>query len=194
METVMALRKFTSGRGYEWQCERCLAMHERSTTKCSTATFRIRLEGSQGAGGGKEVLRFADDVVKVDGEGNGKGGVLFINSRVAVCTPCEPRRAHDPHGKVVAKGSCSGRRPTDDGKLRDAPEDSCFVLVLNPSGIEGLDLGEATHLIKTEPIAREDKERQAEARGRRLGASPIPPPRPTGALRLLAPWPLKTRS
>ena len=34
-----------------------------------------------------------------------------------------------------------------------------------------MDLGEATHLIKTEPMAREDKELQAEARGRRLGAS-----------------------
>ena len=43
--------------------------------------------------------------------------------------------------------------------------------MLNASGIEGLDLGEATHLIKTEPITRRDKEQQAEARGMRLGSS-----------------------
>ena len=48
---------------------------------------------------------------------------------------------------------------------------SCFVLVLNQSGIEGLDLGEATHLIKLEPMRREDKEQQAEARGTRMGGT-----------------------
>ena len=72
-------------------------------------------------------------------------------------------------------GSCNGKRPASsaDGRgLIPAPAGSCFVLILNASGIEGLDLGEATHLIKTEPMARRDKELQAEARGRRLGAAP----------------------
>jgi hypothetical protein len=88
---------------------------------------------------------------------------------VAAKEPGQRRQTHDPCGKVIAKGSCNGKRPTKRDAFIPAPPGSCFVLILNASGLEGLDLGEATHLIKTEPIVRHDKEKQAEARGRRLG-------------------------
>ena len=65
-------------------------------------------------------------------------------------TPGSTRQLHDPCGKIEAKGSCQGKRPAQPAEFIDAPSGSCFVLILNASGIEGLDLGEATHLIKTE--------------------------------------------
>ena len=107
---------------------------------------------------------------------------MFIGDKVAANRPGQGFRGPplftdttngaDPIGSIIAMGSCNGKRPAlaaDGRRFIPAPAGSCFVLILNASGIEGLDLGEATHLIKTEPMARRDKELQAEARGRRLG-------------------------
>jgi len=178
-ETATALAKFRSGCGQYWQCAKCGAVHSDATPACATATFRIEIEGAIGASA--EALCFITDVDKVNGTPgpNGQtqyaieeGATIFIGNRVVVRRPGQPGREFggDPVGRVLAKGSCNGRRPTSPAELLPAPAGSCFVLVLNASGIEGLDLGEATHLIKTEPMAREDKELQAEARGRRLGS------------------------
>ena len=171
LETALAIAKFRRGRGAYWQCAHCGEVYEEATTGCKTPTFRVALEATDGQSVAT-VVRFGLDVVKVDHTGCPESSqTVFIDNRVVLCTPGQRRQIHDPYGKVIAKGSCHGKRPTAPSAFIPAPADSCFVLILNASGIEGLDLGEATHLIKTEPIVRDDKERQAEARGRRLGAS-----------------------
>lgn len=170
LEAAIAIDKFRRGRGHYWQCAQCGEVYEAATKACSTSTFNIRMEGQAQGAPHQEVLRFISDVEKVDSTGQREASqTIFIDNRVAVCTPGQRRRLHDPYGKVLAKGSCNGKRPQR-AELLDAPEHSCFVLVLNASGIEGLDLGEATHLIKTEPMARADKEQQAEVHTPRSNA------------------------
>ena len=66
-----------------------------------------------------------------------------VASWLGAAAPGRPRRVHDPLGKVTAKGSCQGKRPTAPDGFIPAPEASCFVLILNASGIEGLDLAGA---------------------------------------------------
>ena len=151
LETAMAIAKFRGGRGSYWQCASCGEVHEEATPLCATSTFRIRLEGPPVGNppAPKEELRFVTDVEKVDGNGARLDNqTIFIDSRVAVREPGRRRQTHDPFGKVLAKGSCHGKRPSEPSAFIPAPNGSCFVLVLNASGIEGLDLGEATHLIK----------------------------------------------
>jgi len=134
-------------------------------------------QGQPAGAADSEVLRFIDDVDKWNCQAglfqqdlHGASCTIFIGDHVRVREPGGPRATSNRLAKVVAKGSCHGKRPTLPSAFLPTAPGTCFVLVLNASGIEGLDLGEATHLIKTEPIARDDKERQAEARGRRLGA------------------------
>ena len=144
LETAVALNKFRKGCGRYWQCSCCGELYEEATKACSTTTFRVVLEPPE-QDPEQEALRFIKDVVKVDGSGaTDANQTIFIDNRVAVCTPSQPRRMNDPLGKVVAKGSCHGKRPTARDAFIPAPEGSCFVLILNASGIEGLDLGEAT--------------------------------------------------
>ena len=143
----------------------------------------MRLEapagGAPAGGAPAEALRFRTEVDRVDELGGlllapgGGRATLYIGNRAVVRSQSAAGEAATAprFGTVVAEGSCSGKRPTDCALLVPAAAGSCFVLVLNASGIEGLDLGEATHLIKTEPIARRDKEQQAEARGMRLGSA-----------------------
>lgn len=185
VETAKAIHKFRSGRGYYWQCDKCGEVYEESRPECSTATFRIRLDrqADDYLVPPTDTLRFINDCTKVDDDRRAHPNqTMFIGDKVAANRPGQGFRGPplftdttngaDPIGSIIAMGSCNGKRPASsaDGRgLIPAPAGSCFVLILNASGIEGLDLGEATHLIKTEPMARRDKELQAEARGRRLG-------------------------
>lgn len=163
VETAKVIAKFRSGRGLSWQCKHCGECYEDSVAKCITATYRVKMEAPA-----MPVLRFCHDITKVT---NATSETLFLGDMVRVHVPGQAMSLRDPIGRLVAKGSCRSKRPINPAALTPAPRNSCFVLILNASGVEGLDMGFATHLVKTEPMARADKECQAEARGRRLGAS-----------------------
>ena len=120
------------------------------------------------------MLRHGQDITRINEDGEEVNEPIYLDTTVSVRKPgttasisCPPCR-----GTVCAVGSCNGKRPKDEpGAFHCAPIGSCFVLVLNPEGMEGLDLGMATHLYQVEPIHRRDKEQQARARGQRLGGN-----------------------
>jgi len=189
-ELAQVVAKFKDGHGRSWQCAKCGEVHEQAVPKCQSQIVKIKIDRDPAADANfqamnpdkplppaVEELRFLQDVAKVDRlTGDVRHGEkLYIGDAVRVRTPGAPASsfAYAPRGRLVAVGNCNGKRPTarsTSGWVRGA-QDSCFVLVLNQSGIEGLDLGEATHLIKLEPMRREDKEQQAEARGTRMGGT-----------------------
>ena len=158
------LLKFRRGYGRYWQCRKCGADHEDSTPRCETATVGVKL-----ADAGKNdalTLRHIDDVEKEEKEG--EDNTIYAGSKVSVFRPGTERLVG--RGEVQAIGRCNGKPPSEEsGGYRAAPPGSCFVLVLNPQCMEGLDLPQATHLYQVEPILRADKEAQAQARGQRLG-------------------------
>ena len=157
------IRKFERGHGLYWQCLSCGEDHEQSTLKCTTSTCAVVLE--EGDQAGNEVLRYLHDVEKEVGPRDTE--TIHIGSNVKVFQPST--RTLVGRGKVRALGSCKGKRPVEAKSFHPAPGGSCFVLVLNPENMEGLDQGTCTHMFIFEPILREDKELQAEARGSRLG-------------------------
>ena len=169
-ELGQVVTKFKSGVGRSWQCGHCGEVYEDAVPKCSSQTVKVQMDEEPDAPAGappRHELRFLADTAKVD-EHSGElvpGARLWIGDRVVVRKdPRKDTSSFDdgPRGKLVAVGTCSGSRPPAKSPhwLRGAPG-SCFVLVLNPSAIEGLDCPDATHLLKLEPMSREDKEQQA---------------------------------
>lgn len=169
------LAKWKGGYGRYWQCKCCGEEHGESALRCDTCTYGILLSSDdedeqEAEPDEREVRRFMQDVRRVDDKGNELvGEAIFIGNRVAVLKPGTEDVIG--YGTVHSEGKCNGKRPVGAGDFRDAPRDSCFVLVLNPQTMEGLDLAMATHAYQFEPILREDKEKQAQARGQRLGGA-----------------------
>lgn len=171
------LKKWKRGYGCYWQCQCCGEEHEECTKKCTTGTCCVVFdeddEDDMDAEAPVVAHRHLKDVAKLDAQGSviAQAGGPRIGDRVAVYKPGTEEVVGN--GTVRHLGTCNGK-PQGTGQpgcLRKAPADSCFVLVLNPQTMEGLDLGIATHAFQIEPILREDKEKQAQARGQRLGGA-----------------------
>ena len=167
----MQLAKFKRGYGRFWQCAQCGEDYEDLKQRCEIGTCAVELDGA--AEKDAALVRHLRDVEKIpdpkdkstDPNPNAiDPNTIYIGNRVIVFQP--GTRIEAGRGKVTALGRCNGKQPTT---LRAAPAGSCFVLVLNPQRMEGLDLPDATHLYQVEPILRKDKEEQAQARGQRIG-------------------------
>ena len=144
-EQGMQLAKFKRGYGRFWQCANCGEDYEDLTPRCDMATCLVELDSA--AEKNATLIRHLRDVSKIVSSDEPDPNTIYIGNRVIVYQPGTKSEAG--RGKVTALGRCNGKRPTT---FRAAPAGSCFVLVLNPQCMEGLDLPDATHLYQVEPI------------------------------------------
>lgn len=167
-EMSKQLAKFNTGHSRTWQCPQCGEEHGDSVAKCRSHVARVEMNRR----GRKEgVLCFFQDLVleKEDADEEQSNYTVYPGSKVRVFRPGTDDVLG--HGEVTSGGicKCPGARPDPEkdpdaaSKFHTTPKHSCFVLILKPAQMEGLDL----------PLVR-----RCHARTARLRLDPQPPHSP----------------